>query len=1032
MGSRPPMTAPEHLANRDLDVAGTLPAAELPARARVAIVGGGIIGASIAYHLAAAGETDVVIVERGRLTNGTTWHAAGLVSQARGTHALTALAVGNADAYARIAAESGVDTGLRRNGSISLARTRARMDELLHGVSVARDFGIEVEIVGPDRVRDLWPGMAVDDLDGRHVLPQRRHREPGVRRARVRQGGGGPRRALRARDHGQRVLPRRRRTLGDRHRHLSRRDRGRDRGPRERPVDLGAGAARRRGRRAVPGRARVGDDRRDRPRGRDEAVRPRSRRVPVRPPLPGPAGDRRLRARRATAASGQGPGHGVRGARARLGSLRAGARAGPAADPGPRGDRVRALPAGARVVHPGRQPAARHGPRGPGAVRRRGPQLAGDHLRAGRRARGRRVDPGRPPHDGPRRGRRRAHRVVGHPAPVAPGADRRVAGQPVRHALAGQAAGDGARPPPAAAARRAPGGRGGVRAGRGLGTPAVVRAGRDRAGDPLRLRGPVVVRRRPRGGRGHAHGRRPVRPHDLLEVPRPGPGQRRRSAAPRDVRPRRRRRPDRLHGPRQRARRDRDGPDDHAPRCVHLPRPRADAQPAAHAGPAAQRAAGRRGRDRRHLGLRHAPPRGTSIARGPRTPDRRGPVDGGVAIPAGEADRGRPGGRLGVPRLVHGRARLGADGLDGARRRPLRARGGGGGRGRAASGRRVRLRGRPDRARLPRLGPRPGTARRPVRRGPRVHGVGPQAGRLRGPRRPRAHSRGGRAGPSPRVRPRPGRRPVARRVDAPRWRTGGPRVQRLDRADARRVRRPGLGPRPASRATGGSRSAASPWRAPSANDRSSTRTASASAADGGPGRAPDRAHRHRGAVRGRSPAEPALPGPVCPRRRRAGPDPVPPPYHARAGSRPDRVPAATAVRGGVRDAAARLAREPVAHRPPVRRPRDRDDGRCRGRGPGPRAGARVGGGLRARRHRRPDRRDRRDQRLPPAGRPADRDHTGRGRVPVQRRDRADPVPGGRGRDHVRRLRVHRLSRHLRDRGDRRASRSAGWSAASWP
>ena len=138
------MTAPEHLANRDLDVAGTLPAAELPGHARVAIVGGGIIGASIAYHLAAAGETDVVLVERGRLTNGTTWHAAGLVSQARGTHALTALAVGNADAYARIAAESGIDTGLRRHGSISLARTRARMDELLHGVgdrSRLRDRG---------------------------------------------------------------------------------------------------------------------------------------------------------------------------------------------------------------------------------------------------------------------------------------------------------------------------------------------------------------------------------------------------------------------------------------------------------------------------------------------------------------------------------------------------------------------------------------------------------------------------------------------------------------------------------------------------------------------------------------------------------------------------------------------------------------------------------------------------------------------------------------------------------------------------
>ena len=87
-----PMTAPEHLANRDLDVASALPVASIPSAARIAIVGGGIVGAAIAYHLALAGESDVVSVERGRLTNGTTWHAAGLVSQVRGTHALTELA----------------------------------------------------------------------------------------------------------------------------------------------------------------------------------------------------------------------------------------------------------------------------------------------------------------------------------------------------------------------------------------------------------------------------------------------------------------------------------------------------------------------------------------------------------------------------------------------------------------------------------------------------------------------------------------------------------------------------------------------------------------------------------------------------------------------------------------------------------------------------------------------------------------------------------------------------------------------------
>lgn len=165
------MTAPEHLANRDLDVAAILVALDLPARARVVIVGGGIIGASIAYHLAAAGEPDVVLLERGRLTNGTTWHAAGLVSEGRGTQALTALASGNAAAYERIGAETGIDTGLRRHGSISLARSAARMDELLGGVSIARDHGVAVEIVTPQRIRDLWAGIAIDDLVGGTYFP---------------------------------------------------------------------------------------------------------------------------------------------------------------------------------------------------------------------------------------------------------------------------------------------------------------------------------------------------------------------------------------------------------------------------------------------------------------------------------------------------------------------------------------------------------------------------------------------------------------------------------------------------------------------------------------------------------------------------------------------------------------------------------------------------------------------------------------------------------------------------------------------
>ena len=115
------MTIPEHLANRDIDPSAAVTAAELPQRARVVVVGGGIVGSSIAYHLTREGESDVVLIERGKLSNGTTWHAAGLVSQVRGTHALTALARINAETYERLPSETGVETGLRRIGAVTVA-----------------------------------------------------------------------------------------------------------------------------------------------------------------------------------------------------------------------------------------------------------------------------------------------------------------------------------------------------------------------------------------------------------------------------------------------------------------------------------------------------------------------------------------------------------------------------------------------------------------------------------------------------------------------------------------------------------------------------------------------------------------------------------------------------------------------------------------------------------------------------------------------------------------------------------------------
>jgi glycine/D-amino acid oxidase-like deaminating enzyme len=165
------MTVPEHLANRDVDSSILGPVAQPPARAQVVIVGGGIIGSSIAYHLTKLGVTDVVVLERVRLTAGTTWHAAGLVSQVRGTHALTELSKINAALYAALPTETGVDTGFRRVGSLTVARTPGRMQELLAGADMHREFDVECRVLEPKQVLDWWPLAQVDDLVGATVTP---------------------------------------------------------------------------------------------------------------------------------------------------------------------------------------------------------------------------------------------------------------------------------------------------------------------------------------------------------------------------------------------------------------------------------------------------------------------------------------------------------------------------------------------------------------------------------------------------------------------------------------------------------------------------------------------------------------------------------------------------------------------------------------------------------------------------------------------------------------------------------------------
>src|SRR3712207_577613 len=166
------MTIPERTANRDLDDSILSPLTDPPDRAEVVVVGGGIVGASVAYHLTKLGVRDVVVVERGRLTNGTTWHAAGLVAEVRGTHALTQLSRINAELYASLPAETGVETGFRRVGSMTVARTTARMQEYLYGASIARDAGIDVHVLTSHELREHWPPIEIDDVVGGTLYPR--------------------------------------------------------------------------------------------------------------------------------------------------------------------------------------------------------------------------------------------------------------------------------------------------------------------------------------------------------------------------------------------------------------------------------------------------------------------------------------------------------------------------------------------------------------------------------------------------------------------------------------------------------------------------------------------------------------------------------------------------------------------------------------------------------------------------------------------------------------------------------------------
>src|SRR5215813_9446552 len=143
----------------------------LPSQARAVIIGGGIIGCSTAYHLARLGWKEVVLVERHKLTSGSTHHAAGLVGQLRTSANITQLLKYSVELYDTLEQETELATGWKRNGGLRLACNAERFTEVKRQATTAHSFGLEMHVLSPAEAKALWPIMDISDLCGAAFLP---------------------------------------------------------------------------------------------------------------------------------------------------------------------------------------------------------------------------------------------------------------------------------------------------------------------------------------------------------------------------------------------------------------------------------------------------------------------------------------------------------------------------------------------------------------------------------------------------------------------------------------------------------------------------------------------------------------------------------------------------------------------------------------------------------------------------------------------------------------------------------------------
>lgn len=143
----------------------------LPSHAQIVVIGGGIIGCSTAYHLARDHKADVVLIEQGKLTSGSTWHAAGLVGQLRSSASITRVLKYSVELYKGLAAETGLETGWKMTGCLRLATNADRWTEYKRLATTAKSFGMEMHLISPAEVKEMWPLMEVSDLVGASWLP---------------------------------------------------------------------------------------------------------------------------------------------------------------------------------------------------------------------------------------------------------------------------------------------------------------------------------------------------------------------------------------------------------------------------------------------------------------------------------------------------------------------------------------------------------------------------------------------------------------------------------------------------------------------------------------------------------------------------------------------------------------------------------------------------------------------------------------------------------------------------------------------